>query len=166
MYPLGRSWFRGTGSMKTLQRNCEADLTNADLLWEPWAFGCLAGRRREGAIMVQQRCQWSAEKAGASHLRLHDATNACSPLCHGSAKEAAHWLVLKETDRQFLDPRISHAVVNIADEETEIDLPTRSGIWPGGCCAPRIFVKATCIVFRDFCAPSLSKPRVMLSRQH
>ena len=54
-------------------------------------------------------------------MRLHDATNAYSSLYHGSAEEAAHWLVLKETDRQFLDPRISHAVVNIADEETEID---------------------------------------------
>ena len=98
--------------------------------------------------MVQQRCQWSAEKAGVtSAVRLHDATNAYSSLYHGSAEEAAHWLVLKETDRQFLDPRISHAVVNIAVEETEIDLPTGSGIWPGDCCAPRIFVKATCNAF-------------------
>ena len=72
--------------------------------------------------MVQQRCQWSAEKAGVtSAVRLHDATNAYSSLYHGPARKGAHWLVLKETDRQFLDPRISHAVVNIADEETEID---------------------------------------------
>ena len=146
MYPLGGELASGTAKQTS---------STQILLWEPWAFGCLEGRRREGAIMVRQRCQWSAEKAGASHLRLHDATNGDSPLCHGSAKEAAHWLVLKETDRQFLDPRISHAVVNIADEETEIDLPTGSGIWPGGCCAPRIFVKATCIAFRDFCAPRI-----------
>ena len=116
----GDRGFEGTGSMKTRQRNREADLINADLLWEPWAFGCLEGRRRVGATTVQQRCQWSAEKAGVtSGLRLHDSTNACSSLCHGSATEGAHWLVLKETDRQFLDPRISHAVVNTADENRD-----------------------------------------------
>ena len=108
------------------------------------------GRRDHGAAAMSVECRESR-----SGLRLHDATNACSPLCHGSAKEAAHWLVLKETDRQFLDPRIFHAVVNIADEETEIDLPAGSGIWPGDCCAPRIFVKALCIAFRDFCAPRI-----------
>ena len=57
----GDRGFEGTGSMKTRQRDREADFINADLLWEPWAFGCLEGRGREGAIMVQQRCQWSAE---------------------------------------------------------------------------------------------------------
>ena len=55
--------------MNTRQRNREADFINADLLWEPWAFGCLEGRRREGAIMVQQRCQWSAEYAGVTSGR-------------------------------------------------------------------------------------------------
>ena len=57
--------------------------------------------------MVQQRCQWSAEKAGVTSGR--------------EAARGAPWLVLKETDRQFFDPRISHTLENIADEETEID---------------------------------------------
>ena len=129
--------FEGTETKKTRQRNREADLINEDLVWEPWAFGCLEGPR-----VVQQRCQWIAEKAGVtSALGLHDATNAYLSLHHGSANEAAHWLVLKETDRRFLDPRISHAVVNIADEETAIDLLAGSRFWPGDCCAPRIVVK-------------------------
>ena len=35
---------------RSRQRNGEADLINADLVWELWASGCLEGRRREGAL--------------------------------------------------------------------------------------------------------------------
>ena len=103
--------------------------------------------------MVQQRCQWSGEKARViSALKFRDATNA-----YQSAEEAAHGLVLHETDKQLLDKRISRAIVNIADEETEIDLPAGSRIWPGEFCAPRVLVKATCNAF----TPSLERLEVL-----
>ena len=61
-------------------------------------------------------------------------TRACR--CTGSAREAVHGLVLKETDKQFYDQRIAHAAVNIADDEAEIDLLAGSDFWCGDCCAP------------------------------
>ena len=66
-------------------------------------------------------------------------------LFHGSAKEASHGLELKETDTQLFVQRISHAVVDIADEETEV--LAGSGSCPRDFCAPRIFAKATCNAF-------------------
>ena len=50
---------------------------------------------------MQQRCQWSAAKAGVtSVLRLHDATNANLPMKHDVAKEAANEMALKEIDAE------------------------------------------------------------------
>ena len=81
--------------------------------WEPWACGCLEGPRREGAILVQQRChQWSAAKAGVtSALRLHDATHAYLSVKHDVANQAANETALKEVGKEFSNQRISLAVV-------------------------------------------------------
>ena len=65
----------------------EADLFPASEQWEALADGCLEGRQREGAILVQRRCQRSAEKAEVtSALRLHGATNMYLSIYHRSAK--------------------------------------------------------------------------------
>ena len=48
----------------------EDRLIEAIVSWEPWACGCLDGRRRVGAILVQQRCQGSAAlEAARRHKR-------------------------------------------------------------------------------------------------
>ena len=50
-------------------------------------------------MIVQQRCQWSAAKAGVtSDLRLHDATTLYLSMKHDAAKKAAIEMVLKEVD--------------------------------------------------------------------
>ena len=88
---------------------------------------------------MQQRCQWSAAKAGVtSALRLHDATTAYLSMKHDVAKQAANEMAL----------RISSAVVTISGEEGEIHILARSGIWNGDCCAPRTLVKATGSAFQ------------------
>ena len=98
---------------------------------------------------MQQRCQWSAAKAGVtSVLRLCDATNAYLSMKHHVAKQVANEVALKEVDKLFFDLRISMAVVTISDEEGEINMLARSGMWPWDFCAPRIFVKATCSAFQ------------------
>ena len=112
------------------------------------AYGCLEGRRREGVTWVQQRCQWSEAKAEfTSVLRLHDATNAYLSMKHDVAKQAAKRDGVPRT-RQciFRSPRSSGSGT-ISNEECEIDILVRSGIWHGDFCAPRIFVKATCSAF-------------------
>ena len=69
---------RGTDGSATdthVNQSQEADLLLTTAKWDPWADGGL--ERREGAILVQQRCLRSAERACAtSALRLHEATNA------------------------------------------------------------------------------------------
>ena len=90
-------------------------------------------------------CQWSGEEAGVSSaLGPHDFTSAYLSLHHGAAKEAAHGMVSKETDKQFFEQRISHAVVHVSDEETAVDVPSGAGIRLGDFCAPRIVSKAIC----------------------
>ena len=54
-------------------------LVGVNVSWEPWAYGCLAGRRREGAILLQHRYQCSAAKAG------DDATNTYLSMKHDVA---------------------------------------------------------------------------------
>ena len=94
----GRSWYRSLWVKKTRERNKEPDLSQANASWAPWAHGCLEGRRREGAILVQQRCQWSAASAGVTSVfRLHDATNANLSMKHDVAKQAANEMARKET---------------------------------------------------------------------
>ena len=109
-----------------------------------WAHGCLEGRQRVRAILVQHRCQWSAAKAGVtSALSLHDATHAYLSMKHDVAKQAGSEMALKEVDKFFFfDQRISLVVA------TKIDIMARSSIWLGDFCVPRIFVKATCSAFQ------------------
>ena len=38
---------------KTRERNKEPDLVEANVSWPPWAYGCLEGRRREGATRAE-----------------------------------------------------------------------------------------------------------------
>ena len=79
----GRSWCRRLWGQK-LKREA-AKPTSSTQIWSgtPWAYGCLEGRRREGATLVQQRCQRSVEKAGVtSAMKLHDASNAYLSLYH------------------------------------------------------------------------------------
>ena len=47
----------------------------------------------------------------------------------------------RKPKKQFFEQRISHAVVNIADEEGEIDFLVGSGMRPCDFCAPRTFAK-------------------------
>ena len=73
-------------------------MIEANASWAPWAYGWLAGRRREGAILGQ-RCQWSTAKAGVtSVLWLRDATNAHLSMKHDVAKQATNKMALKEVD--------------------------------------------------------------------
>ena len=86
---------------KTREIKKEPDLSQANSS-APWAHGCLEGRRREGAILVQQRCQWSAASAGVTSVfRLHDARSAYLSMKHDVAKQAANEMALKR-DRQVL----------------------------------------------------------------
>ena len=118
MCSLGRSWYRGLWDKKTTERNKEPDLIEANV---SWACGCLEGRRREGAILVHQRCQWSAAQAGVtSASRLHDATNGYLSMKHDVAKQGANEMVPHEVDLEFFDQRISLAVVTIPDEEAKL----------------------------------------------
>ena len=67
MCPLEKSWYRGLWhNKKTSERDKEPNLIEAYVSEAPWAYGCLEGRRRKGTILVQQRCQKSAAKAGAT----------------------------------------------------------------------------------------------------
>ena len=105
MSPLGRPWYK-----KPKERNKEPGSIQATAWWASWAHGCLEGRRREGAILIQQRCQWSAARAGVtSVLRLHDATYAYLSMKHDVAKQAANKMASKEIDQFYFDPRISLA---------------------------------------------------------
>ena len=91
---------RGTADCGTSrpENNKEPNLIEAIASWEPWGNGCLDGRRREGAILVQQGCQWSAEKAEVtSALRLHDATNAYLSTRH----DVAIWQQLRWHSRKW-----------------------------------------------------------------
>ena len=59
------------------------DLIQATVPWASWAHRCLEGQKREGAILVQQRCQWSAARAGVAWVfRVHDARNAYLSMKH------------------------------------------------------------------------------------
>ena len=99
MCSLGRSWFRGLWDKKTRERSEEPDLIQATVPCAPWAHGCLEGRGREGAILVQQRCQWNATRAGVtSILRLVDATAAYLSIKHDVSKEAANKMALNEVE--------------------------------------------------------------------
>ena len=130
--PLGKIVVPWPVEQKTRERNKEPDLSQANASWAPWAHGCLEGRRREGAILVQQRCQWSAASAGVTSVfRLHDATNAYLSMKHDVAKQAANEMARKEIDKFYFDQRISLAVVTVGGEEGNIDVLARSGIWPG-----------------------------------
>ena len=107
-------------------------LIQANASWAPWAHGCLERQRRQGAILVQERCHWSAARAGATSVfRLHDATNAYLSMKHDVAKQAASEMAFKEIGKFYFDQRISSAVVTAGGEECDIDVLTRSGIWPG-----------------------------------
>ena len=141
MCPLGDRGFEGSGT----NPKATTYLINADLVWEPWAYGCLEARRKERAIMLQQRCEWSAEKTElTSALRLHDVPVAVPR----ASKSSGAWAgAPRKPKKQFFDQRISHAVVNIADEEGEIDLLGGSGMRQCDFCAPCISVKATCNAF-------------------
>ena len=92
------------------------------------------GTASKGSAMLVCRtaCQWSAEDAGVTPR-----------VSQGSVARQ----VLKETDKQFFNQRIPHAVINIEDEEVEIDFMSGSGIWPVDSSAPRMFDKATCNAF-------------------
>ena len=126
---------------KTRERNKEPDLIEANVSWAPWAYGCLEGRRREGAILVQQKCQLSAAEAGVtSILRLHDATNGNLAMKHNAAKQGVNEMVLKGADKFFFDERISLAVMlRRATSTFWRDKAYGLRIY----CASRIFVKAT-----------------------
>ena len=90
---------------KTRERNKEADLIEAHASWAPWDHGYLEGRRRDGAILVQQRCQWSAARAEVtSVLRLHGATNAYLSMKHEVAKQAINEMVLEKRRQGALRP--------------------------------------------------------------
>ena len=80
--------------------------------------------------------------------RLHDVTNAYLSMMHIVTKQAANETALKEVDKSFFDQRIPLAVGTISDEEGEIDILARSGMWPGDICAQRIFVKVRCSAFQ------------------
>ena len=83
---------------------------------------CLDGRRREGAIVVQQRFQWSGEEASVtSALRLHDATNAYLSTKHGRWPNRQQIRWCSKMCTIFFDQRISLASATISDEEGEID---------------------------------------------
>ena len=126
--PLGtvvKPWFVGQKNTSTKQRS---GLDPDDGTMVSMGFW-IAGRGRQGAILVLQRWQWNVEKFRVtSALRLYDATNAYLSMYCGSAKKAAE----------------GHAAVHGADEETSTDILVGSGTSPSGFCAPRIFVKATC----------------------
>ena len=47
------------------------------------------------------------------------------------AKQAANEMVFKKIDKEYLDQRISLAVVTVGGEEGNIDILAISGIWPG-----------------------------------
>ena len=99
--------------------------------WALLGYGCLDGRRWEAAILEQQRCQWSAEKAGVtSALRLHDATNAYLSTKHDVANRQQIRWHSKRWTRNLFDQRIPVAIGTITDEEGLIDLLARSGKWP------------------------------------
>ena len=59
---------------------------------------------------------------------------------HDVAKQAANEMALTDIDKLYYDQRISPAVVTVGGEEGNIDVLTRSGVWPGDFCAPRVFV--------------------------
>ena len=85
-----------------------------------------------------------AEKAGmTSAVRLHDATNANPSTMHDVANQAANQMALKDVDKELFNQRISLTIVTTTDENNNINILERSGIWPGNVCAPRIIVKAT-----------------------
>ena len=64
---------------------------------DPWM-----GDEGRGAILLQQRSQWSADKAGVtSALRLHDATNAFLSMKRDVDKQAANQMTLKDADKGF-----------------------------------------------------------------
>ena len=125
---LGRSSYRGLWDDKNQRTKQRTKLDRINRILEALAYGCLDGRRREGAILVQQSWQWSAAKAGVTAApRLHDATNAYLAMKHDVTKQAANEMTLKEVDKSFFDQRIPLAVGTISDEEGEIDILARSG---------------------------------------
>ena len=109
---------------------------------------CREGRRREGAIKVQQRCQWSAEKARVtSALRLYDVTKACLSLHHGSAKGKRRmgWCSRKRTSSPLTQESLTPFSTSLMRKPRLTYL--LEGTWPGDFCTPRIFAKATCNAF-------------------
>ena len=90
----------------------------------------MLGRASKGGRVSGAAAMSVKRLAGRSDLysEIVPRHNAYLSLFHGSAKR--RMLLQKQTVKQFFDQRLSHAVVNIADEETEIDFLAGSGTWP------------------------------------
>ena len=148
--PWRRSWYGGLWNKETRERNTEPNMIEANASWAPWAYGWLAGPRREGTILVQQRCQWSTAKAGVtSVLWLRDATNAHLSMKHDVAKQAANEMARKEVNKFFLRP--AHFPCG-CDHFRRRRRNRHSGeirymAW-GRLCSAYFFVKATCSPFQ------------------
>ena len=101
MCPLRHFRYRGLKDRRTRETKKRLPPSPAEQR-EAWPYGCVEGRRRDGAVLVQQSCPWSAEQAGVtSVLSLHDATTANLPMYHVSATEAAEKLALCKEAEKF-----------------------------------------------------------------
>ena len=114
------------------------DLITAAITREPWASGCLEGRRH---------CASGAERRRESvpHWDLMiSPARFCRCIMERPRKRPTGWFQRRRTS-SFFEQRISHAVVHVSDEETAIDVPSGAGIRLG----PRIVSKATCNAFKS-----------------
>ena len=106
-----------------------------------WQFGCVPGRRREEAMMIQNVHGWALARQGYFQAgSLYDGSNAFYSLKRSAVLTAAQ-PPFTPTMREFymVKQRARYSVVTLGPPDARVYLLMGTGTLPGDHCGPRLF---------------------------
>ena len=105
-----------------------------------WAHGCVKGRRRESAILIQCCAGWRLTKAGFYVItRFYDATNAFWSLEHRRILSSCEVPFVKDDSHMhFIEQRAKYATIRVSDKDNQAEVIVGSDIMPGDHAGPRL----------------------------